>query len=55
MDEVYYGCWNSSPEVKKFIQDHGMKGVHEFEEYYVTNTLANVKDVGYKYIMWQVF
>ena len=30
-----------------------MKEYHEVEEYYSKRTLQNVKDVGYKYVIWQ--
>lgn len=53
MDEVSYACWQSSPEIANFMAQKGMKAVHEVEEFYVRNTIANVKDVGYKYMMWQ--
>lgn len=53
MDEVTYSCWKSSPEIAKFMAEHNMKAYHEVEEYYVKRTLANVKDVGYKYLIWQ--
>ncbi|KAH9394831.1 hypothetical protein TYRP_004891 [Tyrophagus putrescentiae] len=53
MDEVFYSCWKSSPDITKFMQTHGFKEYHEVEEYYTKRTLTNVKDVGYKYIIWQ--
>lgn len=53
MDEVSYACWKSSPEIAEFMKKNNMKAVHEVEEYYVRKTIANVKDVGYKYMMWQ--
>lgn len=53
MDEVMYSCWKSSPEISQFMVKHGMKAYHEVEEYYVKLTLSNVKEVGYKYLIWQ--
>lgn len=53
MDEVFYACWKSSPEIAKFMAAHGMKEHHELEEYYVEKTLENVKQLGYKSIIWQ--
>ncbi len=53
MDEVYYGCWESSPEIKNFMKAHGMTKVSQVEEYYVKQTLINAKSVGYNYMMWQ--
>ena len=53
MDEVFYSCWKSNPEIGKFMTKHGFKAYHEVEEYYTRETLTNVRDVGYKYIIWQ--
>ncbi|XP_023219978.1 beta-hexosaminidase subunit beta-like [Centruroides sculpturatus] len=53
MDEVYYACWKSNPEIKKFMEEHNMKDYSDLETYYVNRTLHNVKDIGYKYMIWQ--
>ena len=53
MDEVFYSCWRSNPEIKAFMQENDMHDYHEVEEYYARRTLENVKSVGYKYIIWQ--
>ena len=53
MDEVFYGCWESSPEIANFMKGRGMTRVHQLEEFYVRQTLANAKSVGYNYMMWQ--
>jgi len=53
MDEVYYECWKSNPDIKKFMQSLDLKNVSEVEQYYVRKTLQNVKDIGYKYMVWQ--
>ncbi|CAG2166455.1 unnamed protein product, partial [Oppiella nova] len=53
MDEVNYGCWESNPNIAKFMKDQHMTQVHEVEEYYVKKTLENVKDVGYNTMLWQ--
>jgi len=53
MDEVYYACWKSSPEVAQFMKDNGMKEMKEFEDYYVKRTIENVRRVGLKYLIWQ--
>ena len=53
MDEVYYDCWLSSPSIKEFMQIYGLSNVSQVEQYYVENTLKNVKDIGYKYMTWQ--
>ncbi|XP_013774138.1 beta-hexosaminidase subunit alpha-like [Limulus polyphemus] len=53
MDEVYYACWESNPNIKKFMEENNMTTINEVEQYYVKRTLANVKDIGYKYMIWQ--
>jgi len=53
MDEVYYACWKSSPEIAEFMKQHNMSDVNEVEQYYVRRTLQNVKDLGAKYMLWQ--
>ncbi|CAL1268451.1 unnamed protein product, partial [Larinioides sclopetarius] len=53
MDEVYYACWKSSPEIRAFIQHNNYTEYNEVEQHYVKKTLENVKEVGYKYMIWQ--
>ncbi|KAG8180917.1 hypothetical protein JTE90_020144 [Oedothorax gibbosus] len=53
MDEVYYACWKSSPEIKEFMQQNNYTAINQVENHYVKKTLKNVKDIGYKYIIWQ--
>ncbi|XP_054164507.1 beta-hexosaminidase subunit beta-like [Oppia nitens] len=53
MDEVFYGCWESNPDISKFMKDNNMTKVSEVEDYYVKRTLENVKDLGYKTMLWQ--
>ncbi|CAG2116024.1 unnamed protein product, partial [Medioppia subpectinata] len=53
MDEVNYGCWQSNPDIAKFMKDQNMTKVNQVEEYYVRKTLTNVKDVGYNTMLWQ--
>lgn len=53
MDEVYYACWNSSPVVAEFMKQHNWTSMHQFEQYHVKKTIKNVKDMGYKYILYQ--
>lgn len=55
MDEVYYGCWESNPEIREFMARNQMTDVNQVEEYYVRNTIANVKGLGYSYMTWQVW
>ncbi|OQR74869.1 beta-hexosaminidase subunit beta-like [Tropilaelaps mercedesae] len=53
MDEVYYDCWHSSPEIQQFMIHHNMSLISEVEEYYVRKTLNNAKSLGAKYMIWQ--
>jgi len=53
MDEVYYSCWKSNPDIRQFMSDSGMKEYHELEEYYTRRTLKSVGELGYKSIIWQ--
>jgi hexosaminidase len=53
MDEVYYDCWESNPDIKQFMTDHNMTKTEELEQYYVKKTIENVKKIGYKYMTWQ--
>lgn len=53
MDEVFYACWKSNPDIAQFMEQNGMKQYNEVEEYYIKETLKNVRDIGYKYIIWQ--
>lgn len=53
MDEVYYYCWESSPEIAEFMKEHGFRTVSQLEQYYVQRTLANVRELGAKYMIWQ--
>ena len=53
MDEVYYKCWESSPEIENFMKQHQMQHINEVENYYIRKTIQNVKDIGYKYILYQ--
>ncbi|GIY99210.1 beta-hexosaminidase subunit beta [Caerostris extrusa] len=53
MDEVYYACWKSSPEIKEFMRKNNYTQYNQVEQHYVKKTLKNVKDTGYKYMIWQ--
>ncbi|CAN7989398.1 unnamed protein product, partial [Ixodes hexagonus] len=53
MDEVYYACWESSPEIKRFMNYHNYTSVSQVENFYVKKTLNNLKRLGGKYIIWQ--
>lgn len=54
MDEVYYACWQSNPEVIQFMKDRNFTALSQVEEYYVNRTLNNLrKTVDRKYQIWQ--
>lgn len=53
MDEVYYGCWSSNPNIKKFMDRYGMTTINQIEQFYVRNILRIVQKMDYKYIMYQ--
>lgn len=43
----------SSPEIKEFMEEQGYTDYNQVEQHYVKKTLENVKDTGYKYMIWQ--
>ncbi|UXI18698.1 calreticulin [Sarcoptes scabiei] len=53
MDEVSYDCWKSNPEINRFIRSRNWKNLNQLEQYYVQRTILNIRDVGYKYLMYQ--
>ena len=53
MDEVYYDCWQSNPQIAQFMRDMEFNQISDVENYYVRRTLENVKQLGYKYMTWQ--
>ncbi|XP_027196686.2 beta-hexosaminidase subunit beta-like [Dermatophagoides pteronyssinus] len=53
MDEVSYDCWRSNPEIIRFMRSNGMTDFHHLEQFYIEQTLLMVRDVGYKYLMYQ--
>ncbi|XP_077539269.1 beta-hexosaminidase subunit beta-like isoform X2 [Haemaphysalis longicornis] len=53
MDEVYYDCWKSNPEVLKFISQHGLRSISHLEQLYVQSTLNNLGRTGAKFMIWQ--
>lgn len=53
MDEVYYDCWMSNPQIREFMIKKNMSRINELEQYYVRKTLSNVRDIGYRYMTWQ--
>uniref|UniRef100_T1IVE0 Beta-hexosaminidase n=1 Tax=Strigamia maritima TaxID=126957 RepID=T1IVE0_STRMM len=53
MDEVYYGCWRSNPDIEQFMQKKGFAKISQVEQYYTQRLIKDVADIGYKYMAWQ--
>lgn len=54
MDEVYYACWQSNPDIIKFMKEKNFTRVSDVEEYYVSRTLHTVRNkLNRKYQIWQ--
>lgn len=54
VDEVPMGCWKSNPNVRKFMEEHGMEGRYNLlEEHYITRLLNLSENLNLKNIVWQ--
>ncbi|XP_050410910.1 beta-hexosaminidase subunit beta [Patella vulgata] len=54
MDESYYRCWQSNPNITTFMQERGIEGNYsKLEQYYAERTLRIISDLGRKYVIWQ--
>ncbi|XP_077486330.1 beta-hexosaminidase subunit beta-like isoform X2 [Amblyomma americanum] len=53
MDEVYYDCWRSSPQIRKFQSQRNLRSTNEVEQHYVERTLDNIVRSGLKVVIWQ--
>ncbi|RWS08663.1 beta-hexosaminidase subunit alpha-like protein [Dinothrombium tinctorium] len=53
MDEVYYECWESNPNIQFFMKVNKMQNTSQLEQYYVGRMLQIMKNIGYKYMIWQ--
>ncbi|CAG7728122.1 unnamed protein product [Allacma fusca] len=53
MDEVYYACWKSSPEIKSFMEKNNYTEVNQVQEHYTKRHLSMVQSLGAKAIIWQ--
>jgi len=45
MDEVYYDCWRSNPNIWKFMISNGLTELSEVEQYYVKRMIENIEDI----------
>lgn len=54
MDEVYYSCWLSNPDIIEWMKKMNFTALHHIEQHYVEKTLSNIKNkVKTKYQIWQ--
>ncbi|CAH1787941.1 unnamed protein product, partial [Owenia fusiformis] len=53
MDEVYYACWKSNPNITEFMSQNGMTGYNQLEQYYAQKLLNIMEELGSKYMIWQ--
>lgn len=53
MDEVYYECWKSNPNIIKWMRNMNFTDYHQLEGYYSKNVLDMVKDLNKKAVVWQ--
>lgn len=53
MDESYYDCWESNPEIRLWMLKNNLTSMKDLETLYVTKTIDNVRKLGYNTIIWQ--
>ncbi|XP_076436775.1 beta-hexosaminidase subunit beta-like [Babylonia areolata] len=54
MDEAHYMCWESSPNISDFMEEHNIGGNYsKLEQYYVTKALDIMAGTGKDVIIWQ--
>lgn len=53
MDEVYYACWKSNPDIQNFMKLNNWTDYNQIEQHYVRETLKNVQKIDLKYMIWQ--
>lgn len=53
MDESYYDCWESNPEIRLWMLKNNLTSMKDLETFYVQKTIDNVRNLGYKTIIWQ--
>lgn len=53
MDEVYYECWKSNPQITEWMKNQNMTSYHSLEAYYSGKVLNIAKGLGKKVTVWQ--
>lgn len=53
MDEVYYDCWKSNPNISEWMVQRNMTDYHQLEAYYSSKILQIAKDLNKKVTVWQ--
>jgi hexosaminidase len=53
MDEVYYRCWESNPNISEWMRENNLSTTRQVEQYYLTRVLTLVSKMKYKSIVWQ--
>ncbi len=52
-DEVDFHCWQSNPNIKKFMEEKHITNYAKLEEYYMQNILNIVQSLNRSYIVWE--
>ncbi|KAI1304971.1 Beta-hexosaminidase subunit alpha [Halotydeus destructor] len=52
-DEVPFDCWQSNPNIAKFMQSKGLKTYTDLESYYLQRVVDIVGGLNKSYIVWQ--
>lgn len=52
-DEVSYDCWQSNPQIQKWMAQRNWTNYELLEQYYEQNLIDIVQKTGKKYVVWQ--
>ncbi|CAG2110052.1 unnamed protein product, partial [Medioppia subpectinata] len=52
-DEVDFGCWESNPDINKFMKEKNITTYAKLEDYYMQRVLNIVKKLNKSYIIWE--
>ncbi|XP_064391207.1 beta-hexosaminidase subunit alpha-like [Halichondria panicea] len=52
-DEVSFLCWESNPDIQKWMKMMNYTNYAQLEQYYETKLLELVKTIGKQYVVWQ--